>query len=176
MKKRIVTIHCLDCDDDFEITEIIENPSEPIDLMETRCPIYHPFGGGFNIKYESHRLEDFDMQKEVPGNHLDKFYGLPSILKSVPSNKEAIEAAEKMDAEIKAERQELAEQDRLEAEERLKVHLRQEFFATNEVGTEEDFERLYPSLRDEFLLDRSKRQPLSAPHQYLNQAYRQQKM
>ncbi len=43
---------------------------------------------------------------------------------------------------------------RVEAEAQLKAELREEFLAANAAATEQDFERLYPELRDRRMLER----------------------
>lgn len=73
--------------------------------------------------------------------------------KVVPRNKAAEEYAENLLNEIEAEKRAQAERDRLEADAQLKNQIRERFLNANAAASEQDFERLYPQLRDRHLIE-----------------------
>jgi hypothetical protein len=62
--------------------------------------------------------------------------------------------AESHAAEIEARKAEMREAERVRREKTFKESMRARFFAVNgEHATEKDFERLFPAIKDEFLID-----------------------
>lgn len=105
------------------------------------------------------RIEEFYGGRSI--GDLVEIYGmnLEELAKSV--DREVARVARIADEEVMhSERQRIADADReefrLTSEERFKTATRNDFLKSNPHATDSDFERLYPSIRDEYMLDNFK--------------------
>ena len=128
MWKKIVEIRCRECKWNGEETVLVEDKKEEVNMFEARCqsdPSHY-------IEWRVARVEEFDALRE----YTIKTQGTDPG----PTPKDKVE--------------ELSEdQRRQQAESELRERLRLSFFASNPNATEQDFERLYPQLRDNYMLD-----------------------
>jgi hypothetical protein len=150
MLTRILNMRCRDerCSLEFEIKQLAFDEQDELRLEGILCPgpihsvFYGSAGNVVNIGVSHDKLPDYVANAgfQVPG-------------KVLPRNKAVEEYAENLRNEIEAEKKAQAERDRLEAEVQLKEQIRERFLTVNTAASEQDFERLYPQLRDQHLIE-----------------------
>ncbi|MFP5265127.1 MAG: hypothetical protein ACLGJB_24830 [Blastocatellia bacterium] len=127
MWQKIIQIRCKECDWNGEEAVLVEDQKQEVNLPEARCQ-YDP---SHYIEWRVARVEEFDALRE----YTKKTYGYDP-------------------GPTPVQEKELSEEEgRRQAESELKELLRVRFFASNPNATPDDFERLYPQLRDAHMLD-----------------------
>ena len=169
MLTRILTMRCRDERRllEFEVKQIAFDVQDELRLEGILCPgqihdVYYGTAG--NVEKISLRHD------KLPNYVANAGFQVPG--KVVPHDEAAEQYVENLRIEIEAEKQAQAERGRLEAEAELKNELRETFLRVNSAASADDFERIYPKLRDEHFIGATLSSPSDSIERYIAASYK----